>query len=99
MAGRESFDVTSGCDLQEVDNAVNQALKEIQQRYDFKGMRVGIEFQRTENKLVLRGPDDFKLRAVWDVLQQKLVRRQVPVRNLQPGTVDPAAGGTVVQEI
>ncbi len=99
MAGTQSFDVTSGCDLQEVDNAVNQARKEINQRYDFKGQKVSIDFQRLENKLVLHAPDDFKLRAMWDLLQEKMVRRGVPVRNLQPGKVLPSAGGSVQQEI
>jgi len=99
MAGTQSFDITSGCDLQEVDNAVNQARKEINQRYDFKGQKVSIDFQRAENKLVLHASDDFKLRAMWDVVQEKMVRRDVPIRNLQPGKVTPAAGGTVMQEI
>ncbi len=99
MAGKESFDITTGCDLQEVDNAVNQAMKEINQRYDFKGLKVGIEFLRQENKLVLHAPDDFKLRAMMEVLQQKMVRRNVPVKNLQPGKITPAAGGSVTQEI
>jgi len=99
MAGTQSFDVTSGCDLQEVDNAVNQAMKEINQRYDFKGLKVGIDFRRAENKLILHAPDDFKLKAIWDVLEQKLVRRQVPIKNLKPGKVMPASGGTVSQEI
>ncbi len=95
----ESFDVTTGCDLQEVDNAVHQALKEIQQRYDFKGLKVSIEFRREENKLVLAGPDDFKLKAMWEVLQQKLARRGVPLKNLKPGKVEPAQGATARQEI
>jgi len=99
MAGRESFDVTTGCDLQEVDNAVNQAMKEINQRYDFKGLKVGIDFLRQENKLVLHAPDDFKLKAMMEVLQQKMVRRNVPVRNLQPGKITPSSGGTVTQDI
>lgn len=99
MAGNQSFDITSGCDLQEVDNAVNQALKEINQRFDFKGQKVGIDFLRLENKLVLRGQDEFKIRAMWDVLQQKMVRRGVPLRNLQPGKIVPAGGNTVTQEI
>jgi hypothetical protein len=99
MAATQSFDVTSGCELQEVDNAVNQAMKEINQRYDFKGLRVGIDFLRSENKLLMHGPDDFKLRAMWEVLQQKMVRRGVPVRNLQPGKVLPAGGGSVTQEV
>ena len=99
MAGSQSFDVTCGCDMQEVDNAVNQALKEIRQRYDFKGLPVNIELNRGDNKIVLRGPDDFKLRAMWDILQEKMVRRKVPPKNLQPGKILPAAGGTVTQEI
>jgi cyclic-di-GMP-binding protein len=99
MAVTQSFDVTTGCDLQEVDNAVNQALKEIRQRYDFKGIDVDIDFQRLEKKLILRAPDDFKVKAVWDVLQEKMIRRQVPLKNLQLGKVSPAGGGTVVQEI
>jgi cyclic-di-GMP-binding protein len=99
MAGNQSFDVTSGCDMQEVDNAVNQAMKEIQQRYDFKGLKVSVDFRRAENKLVLHAPDDFKLNAMWDVLEQKMVRRHVPIKNLKPGKVLPASGGTVSQEI
>src|SRR5512136_2167529 len=99
MAGTQSFDVTTGCDLQEVDNAVNQAMKEIRQRYDFKGLNVGIDFRRAENKLILHAPDDYKLRAMWDVIQEKMVRRQVPLKNLQHDKVTPAAGGTVTQEV
>lgn len=99
MAATQSFDVTTGCDLQEVDNAVNQALKEIRQRYDFKGLNIGIEFRRAENKLVLRAPDDFKVKAVWDVVQEKMVRRQVPLKNMEHGKILPASGGTVMQEI
>ena len=64
MAAIQSFDITSGCDLQEVDNAVNQAMKEIRQRYDFKGQNAGIDFRRAEAKLQLHGPDEFKLKAV-----------------------------------
>jgi uncharacterized protein YajQ (UPF0234 family) len=99
MASTQSFDITTGCDLQEVDNAVNQAMKEIRQRYDFKGLNVNIDFRRAENQLVLRAPDEFKLRAMWDVIQEKMVRRQVPLKNMQQGTVQPAAGGTVTQEV
>jgi uncharacterized protein YajQ (UPF0234 family) len=99
MAGTQSFDITTGCDLQEVDNAINQAMKEIRQRYDFKGLDVNIDFRRAENKLVLRAPDEFKLRSMWDVIQEKMVRRQVPLKNLQHGKVLPAAGGTVTEEV
>ena len=98
MAASQSFDITTGCDLQEVDNAVNQAMKEVRQRYDFKGLNVNIEFKRAENKLVLRAPDDFKLKALWEVLQEKMVRRQVPLKNLEQGTAQSAAGGTITQE-
>lgn len=99
MAATQSFDITVGCEPQEVDNAVNQAVKEITQRYDFKGAKVGIEFHRAENKIVLTGPDDFKVKAMWEVLQTKLVRRQVPLKNLRPGKIEAAAGGTARQEI
>jgi uncharacterized protein YajQ (UPF0234 family) len=99
VAATQSFDVTTGCDLQEVDNAVNQALKEILQRFDFKGIKVGVALLRAENMIVLTGPDDFKIKAIWDVLQTKLVRRKVPLRNLTPGGIENAAGGTARQEI
>ena len=99
MAGTQSFDITTGCDMQEVDNAVNQSIKEITQRFDFKGLKVGIELLRAENKLVLTGPDDFKIKAIWDVLQTKLVKRKVPLKNLEPGDIQPAGGGTARQEI
>jgi uncharacterized protein YajQ (UPF0234 family) len=99
MAGTQSFDITTGCDLQEVDNAVNQAMKEVRQRYDFKGHKVDVDFQREENKLVLHAPDEFKLAALWEVVQQKMVRRKVPVRNLHLEKITPAGGGTVTQEV
>jgi uncharacterized protein YajQ (UPF0234 family) len=95
MANLASFDVTSGVDLQEVDNAVNQARKEVAQRYDFKGSRAAIDFNRTENTLTLTADDDFKMNALWDILQGRLVRRGVPVKNLTPGTIERAANDTV----
>jgi len=99
MAQQSSFDVTTGVDLQEVDNAVNQAQKEIAQRYDFKGSKASIEFRRGENLLVLVADDDFKMRALFDVLQGKLIKRGVPVKNLDIGAVTPAAGDTVRREV
>jgi len=95
MAGNQSFDITTGCDLQEVDNAVNQTLKELAQRFDFKGLRIGVELRRSENLLVLTAPDEFKLKAMWEVLLGRMTRRGVPVKNLKPGPVQPATGGTV----
>ena len=99
MAQNSSFDVTTGVDLQEVDNAVNQAQKEIAQRYDFKGSKAAIEFKRAENLLALVADDDFRMRALFDVLQSKLIKRNVPVKNLDVGDVKPAGGDTVRREI
>jgi hypothetical protein len=95
MATPVSFDITSEVDLQEVDNAVNQARKEVAQRYDFKGSRAAIEFNRTDNTLVLTADDDFKMTALWEILQGRLVRRGVPTKNLTPGDVERAANDTV----
>ena len=99
MAQQSSFDVTTGVDLQEVDNAVNQAQKEIAQRYDFKGSKATIEFKRAEDMLVLVADDDFRMRALFDVLQTKLIKRNVPVKNLDVGEVKPAGGDTVRREV
>jgi len=99
MTSQCSFDITSNVDLQEVDNALNQARKEVAQRYDFKGSKASIDFDAKESKLVLVADDDFKLNALWDIVQTRLVRRNVPVRNLTRGTITPAANTTVRQEI
>jgi uncharacterized protein YajQ (UPF0234 family) len=99
MADQSSFDVTSNVDLQEVDNALNQARKEVAQRYDFKGSKASIEFDPKESKLVLIADDDFKLNALWEILQTRLIRRNVPVKNMTRGTITPAANTTVRQEI
>ena len=95
MANLASFDITSGVDLQEVDNAVNQARKEVAQRYDFKGSRAAIDLNRTENTLTLTADDEFKMNALWEILQTRLVRRGVAVKNFKVGDSTPAAGGTV----
>ena len=95
MANVASFDITSGVDLQEVDNAVNQARKEVAQRYDFKGSRAAIDFNRTENNITLTADDDFKMNALWEILQTRLVRRGVPTKNLTPGDLERAANDTV----
>lgn len=94
-----SFDVTTGVDLQEVDNAVNQAQKEIAQRYDFKGAKASIDFRRAEGLLLLVADGDFKMNALFDVLQSKLIRRGVPVKNLDIGEIKPAGGESVRREI
>ena len=94
MAGQPSFDVTSTVDVQEVDNAVNQAKKEIAQRYDFKGSKSSIDFKRAENVIDLVADDTFKMEAVWDILQTRLVRRGVPIKNLKPTDPEPIRAGS-----
>ena len=99
MTSLASFDISTGADLQEVDNGVHQALKEIAQRYDFKGSKCSIAFDRPKATLTLVADDDFKMKALLDVLQAKFVKRGVPVKNLELGPVTPAAGDTVRREI
>ncbi len=95
MASTASFDVSTGADLQEVDNAVNQALKEIAQRYDFKGTHCTIEFDREKAEIRLSADDEFRMDALLDVLQTRMIKRGVPVKNLQIGDVVPGTGQSV----
>jgi uncharacterized protein YajQ (UPF0234 family) len=95
MASNASFDVSTGADLQEVDNAVNQALKEIAQRYDFKGTHCTVEFDRAKAEIRLAADDEFRMDALLDVLQSKLIKRGVPVRNLKIGDLVPSTGQSV----
>ena len=99
MANQASFDITSGVDLQEVDNAVNQAKKEVAQRYDFKGSRASVDLNRTENTITIIADDDFKLNALWEIVQTRMVRRGVPTKNLTPGEIERAANDTVKRVI
>ena len=99
MASQSSFDVTTSVDLQEVDNAVNQAQKEIAQRYDFKGSVATIEFKRVEGILDLMAESEYRMEALFDVLQSKLIKRGEPVKNLDIGAVKPAGGDKVTREI
>ena len=100
MANKDSsFDVTTGVDLQEVDNAVNQAQKEVAQRFDFKGATAEIEFKRAEGILILVTDSEMRMDAMFDVIQSKLIKRGVPVKNLDMGEVKPAGGDTVRREI
>ena len=92
-----TFDIVSKIDLQEVSNAVQQALKEIHTRYDLKGSNSNITVEK--DAIVLASQDDYKLKAVTDVLQQKLVRRGVPLKGLSYGAIETAAGSTVRQRI
>jgi uncharacterized protein YajQ (UPF0234 family) len=95
MADTSSFDITSTIDFQEVDNALNQARKEVGQRYDFKGATAEIVLNPTEKTLTLTADDDFKMNALWEIVQTRLVRRNVAIKNFKETTSEPAAGGTV----
>lgn len=99
MAAQASFDITSTVDLQEVDNAVNQARKELAQRFDFKGSKSSIDFKRSESVIELISDDNFKMEALWDILQTRMVRRGVPVKNLDSADPEPVAGGLVKKTI
>ena len=99
MASQASFDITSSVDLQEIDNAVNQARKELAQRFDFKGSKSSIDFKRSENLIELVSDDNFKMESVWDILQTRMVRRGVPVKNLDASEPEPIAGGLVKKTI
>jgi uncharacterized protein YajQ (UPF0234 family) len=99
MADTNSFDIVSEVNLQEVDNAINQARKEIAQRYDFKGSQSSIDLNLKEKSLTIISDDDFKLKSVIDILQNKLIKRGVPVKALDYGPIEPAAGSTVRQLI
>ena len=97
MAVENSFDIACKLDMQEVSNAVNQTLKEIEQRYDLKGSKFEVVLEKTA--ITLTVADDMKLRAVTDILQSKLHRRGVPLKALTYGKVEPAAGGALRQQI
>jgi uncharacterized protein YajQ (UPF0234 family) len=92
-----SFDIVSKVDLQEVSNAVQQALKEIGQRYDFKGSKSSIELSKENNQITLVSDDEYKLKSVVDILEGKFVKRKVPLKSLSYGTIEDAASSTVRQ--
>jgi len=94
-----SFDIVSEINLAEVENAVNQALTEIRQRFDFKNSKSEITLEKKENRITLLSDDESKLRAVIDILQSKLVKRQVSLKALDYGKIEPATGDTVRQVI
>ena len=97
MAAENSFDIACKVDMQEVTNALDQARREIDTRYDLKGTRNEIKLEQTD--ITLTSPDEMKLKAVVDILQSKLHRRGVPLKALDYGAVEPAAGGTLRQKI
>ena len=95
MPSTFSFDVTSPVDFQEVDNALNQARKEVGQRYDFKGAKTDMTLDMAEKTLTLGADDEFKIKALWEIVETRLVRRGVPLKNFKVGDSEPASGGTV----
>ena len=95
MAQQNSFDIVSQVDRAELMNAVNQTMKEVRQRFDFKSSHASVDLE--EKELVLSAEDETRLRNMNDILQQKLVRRGVPLKALNYSNVEPAAGGTVRQ--
>ena len=97
MAAENSFDIVCKVDMQEVTNALDQARREIDTRYDLKGTKNEVKLEETDITLI--SPDEMKLKAVVDILQSKLHRRGVPLKALDYGTVEPAAGGTLRQKI
>ena len=95
MPAASSFDITSPVDFQEVDNALTQARKEVGQRYDFKGAKAEITLNPTEKTLTLLAEDEFKMNALWEIVETRLVRRSVPLKNFKVPESEQASGGTV----
>ena len=99
MPQLSSFDIVSQIDLQEIDNAVNQALKELNTRFDFKGSKSSIEFLKTEKKIQLVGDDELKLRNLQDILKGRIAARRISIKALQFGEPEKAFEGTLRQEV
>jgi len=99
MADEHSFDIVSKVDLQEVSNAVQQAVKEMSQRFDFRGSKSSIELDKTKNEITLVSDDEYKMKSVVDILQSKMIKRKVPLKALSYGKIEPAASSTVRQVV
>jgi len=99
MASDKSFDIVSNVDLAEVENAINQAMKEIYNRYDFKGTKTKIDLDKDKNEIRILSDDDFRLKSVIDVLETKFVKRKIPIKALEYSTVESASGGAARQNI
>ena len=97
--GEHSFDIVSKVDLQEVSNAIQQAMKEIGQRYDFRGSKSSIELDKGNNEITIASDDEYKLKSVIDILESKLIKRKVSIKALNYGTVESALSGTVRQVV
>ena len=99
MADNYSFDIVSEIDWQEIDNAINQARKEIQQRYDFKGSKSTIDYSQKDKTMTIMGDDDYKTKAVIDILQNKFVKRSIPLKAMKFKPEEQAGGGMIRQVI
>ncbi len=99
MADTYSFDIVSEIDWQEVDNAINQARKEILQRYDFKGSKSTIEYSQKDKTITIMGDDDYKTKAIIDMLQNKFVKRSIPLKSMKYKPEEQASGGMIRQMI
>ena len=99
MAQQNSFDIVSEVNMQEVDNALNQARKEVATRYDFKDSKTSIDFAEKEKEITLHTEDDFRLKAVVDILQNRFIKRGIAIKTLKYGSVETASGGTIRQKI
>jgi len=99
MADNYSFDIVSEIDWQEIDNAVNQTRKEILQRYDFKGSKATIEYSQKDKTITIMGDDDYKTKAIIDMLQNKFVKRHIPLKSMKYNTPEQAGGGMIRQLI
>jgi uncharacterized protein YajQ (UPF0234 family) len=99
MASEHSFDIVSKIPMQELDNALNQARKELQQRYDLKDSKSQILFNQKEMELTLESENEFTLKAVIDILHSKLIKRGISIKALEYGKIEPAAHNTVRQKV
>lgn len=99
MASKFSFDIVSEVDFQEIDNAVNQAIKEIAQRYDLKDSHTEIELVKNDKLIKVNSKDDYSLKTSYDILQSKFIKRKISLKTLQPDEAEPAAGGRLRQNI
>jgi uncharacterized protein YajQ (UPF0234 family) len=97
MSSESSFDIVSKLDMQEMNNAISQAEREIETRFDFKGSKSSISLEK--EVLVVISDDEYKLKGVLDILQSKMMKRGISIKNLEYGKIEPAASATVRQRI
>ncbi len=99
MASDNSFDIVSKIEMQEIKNAIDQALKEVSQRFDFKGSKSDVTLEEKNNEIIVSSDDEYKLKSLIDILQAKLVKRGISLKALTYGKIESALGSTVRQSI